>query len=103
MYLSNGTPKAIAIFVSSFRIGDEPISNEYYWECYQDLMLSLKARGIEAYLTSGNETYLGSGVFSRALAIESKVADPRFLNQLGMFTLTSYLSVQRVTRLVGLT
>lgn len=79
MYLSNGSPKAIAIFVTSLRIGDEPISNEYYWECYQDLMLSLKARGIEAYLTSGNDTYLGDGIFSRALMIEHKVNDPRFL------------------------
>jgi glutathione synthase/RimK-type ligase-like ATP-grasp enzyme len=68
--------KVIVIFCTSLEIGGEPISSEYYWEAYQDMLLALKARGVEAYFATDNEAYRGGGKFSVAYTTDRKVADP---------------------------
>ncbi|HVX58135.1 MAG TPA: hypothetical protein VG964_00170 [Candidatus Saccharimonadales bacterium] len=67
---------AIAIFCTSLEIGGEPISSDYYWQAYLDLLLALKARGIEAYFATDNSSYLGGGRFAVAYTTDKKISGP---------------------------
>lgn len=62
----------IGIFCRELKKGGDPFSRDYYWQAYQDLLLSLKSRGIEAYLLTDNNTYRGYGKFDVAYTIDHK-------------------------------
>ncbi len=63
---------AIGIFCRELKKGGDPFSNDYYWQAYQDLLLALKSRGLQAYLLSDNNTYRGFGIFETAYTIHGK-------------------------------
>jgi glutathione synthase/RimK-type ligase-like ATP-grasp enzyme len=63
---------AIAIFCRELKENGDPFSNDYYWQAYQDLLLALKARGVEAYLATDNNTYRGYGEFDVAYVLNKK-------------------------------
>jgi len=68
--------KAVAIFCTSLQIGQEPLTSDYYWSAYLDLLLALKNRGIKAYFATDNSTYLGGGRFSVAYTTDMKIQAP---------------------------
>lgn len=63
------TLPTVAIFCRTLKENDDPFSSDYYWQAYQDLMIALRDRGIDAYLVTDNNTYLGYGTFSVAYTI----------------------------------
>jgi glutathione synthase/RimK-type ligase-like ATP-grasp enzyme len=71
--------KTIVIFCKTLDLGGDPFENEYYWEAYQDLLLSLEARGVQAYFAAGNDTYLGNGVFSVAYTQDAKTTPDKLI------------------------
>ncbi len=62
----------IAIFCRTLEENDDPFSEDYYWQAYQDFMLAMRERGVEPYLVTDNDSYLGDGVFSIAYTIDGK-------------------------------
>jgi hypothetical protein len=65
--------KTIAIFCGSTEMSWRTrFADHYYWEAYSDLLLLIKQKGAIAYLVSGNNTYVGSGVFTRAYTLTQK-------------------------------
>ena len=50
-----------------------PFNDKYHWDAYFDLLLALKARGVEAFFATNNSSYKGAGVFSEAFTSEQKV------------------------------
>jgi glutathione synthase/RimK-type ligase-like ATP-grasp enzyme len=79
MQSSSDSSLSIVIFCTSLKLGGEPISSNYYWEAYLDLLLALKDRGVEAYFATDNNTYLGGGLFSVAYTADTKIKDPKYL------------------------
>lgn len=65
---------ALAIFCHTLKPKDDPFSSDYYWQAYQDLMLALKARGVEVYLVTDNDSYLGDGRFASGYTISGKTS-----------------------------
>jgi hypothetical protein len=65
---------SIAIFCRELRLGGDPLTSDYYWQAYQDLLLSLQQRGITAYFVTDNNTYLGEGRFSIAYTTAVKTS-----------------------------
>jgi hypothetical protein len=63
---------AIGIFCRELKKNGDPFSNEYYWQAYQDLLLALKSRGIQAYFLTDNNTYHGYGMFEVAYTTDTK-------------------------------
>jgi glutathione synthase/RimK-type ligase-like ATP-grasp enzyme len=72
MHTSNQPPNSLAIFCTTLELNNEPFSSEYYWRGYQDLLLALKDRGIQAYFTTDNQSYLGNGRFKTAYTADIK-------------------------------
>jgi glutathione synthase/RimK-type ligase-like ATP-grasp enzyme len=68
--------KTIAIYVDSLELPGRTFENGHYWEAYSDLLLLLKARGVEAYLVSDNGTYLGKGIFTQGFTFAEKLRSP---------------------------
>jgi glutathione synthase/RimK-type ligase-like ATP-grasp enzyme len=66
-------PKAMAIYCPVSE-NNNPFSEDYYWQAYQDLMLALKQRGVEVYLVTDEQSYAGNGLFSTAYTITEKTS-----------------------------
>jgi hypothetical protein len=64
----------IAIFCREMVMGGDPFASDYYWQAYQDLLLSLKQHGAEAYFVTDNNSYRGYGTFDTAYTTDHKVA-----------------------------
>ncbi|HSX34050.1 MAG TPA: ATP-grasp domain-containing protein [Candidatus Saccharimonadales bacterium] len=64
--------KTVAIYCDSLELPGATFENDFYWEAYADMLLLLKARGLDAYFVSGNATYLGSGVFTKGYTLREK-------------------------------
>src|SRR5688572_26618595 len=64
--------KTVAIYCDSLAMPGKTFEKEHYWEAYSDLLLMLKARGVNAYFVSDNETYLSRGVFTEGYTLEQK-------------------------------
>src|SRR6185369_4022044 len=64
--------KTIVIFCRTVDPAGYPFNDEFYGEAYLDLLLTLKARGVQAYFAAGNETYLGDGRFSVVYDTDAK-------------------------------
>lgn len=62
---------AIGIFCRELNEGGDPFSNERYWQAYQDLLLALQTKGVDAYLVSDNNTYRGYGHFTEAFTTDT--------------------------------
>lgn len=56
------------------KLGGDPFSGDYYWQAYQDLLLALKERGIDAYFTTDNNVYRGGGLFEIAYTTDHKTS-----------------------------
>lgn len=65
---------SIAIFCRELKAGGDPFSSDYYWQAYLDLLLALKAKGIQAYFVTDNNSYRGYGMFDIAYTTDSKTA-----------------------------
>jgi glutathione synthase/RimK-type ligase-like ATP-grasp enzyme len=63
---------SIAIFCREMKIGGDPFSSDYYYQAYLDLLLALKARGLQAYLVTDNNSYEGFGTFTTAYTTDDK-------------------------------
>jgi glutathione synthase/RimK-type ligase-like ATP-grasp enzyme len=66
--------KTIVVYCKSLELGGDPFENGYYWEAYQDLVVALQARGVDAYFAAG-DSYVGSGMFREAYTLEEKSKD----------------------------
>jgi glutathione synthase/RimK-type ligase-like ATP-grasp enzyme len=55
-------------------MGGDPFSSDYYWQAYQDLLLALKKRGLEAYFVTDNNSYHGDGLFDTAYTTDHKTS-----------------------------
>jgi len=64
---------SIVIYCKSMRLGEQPFTEDYYWQAYQDLLFALKDRGVAAYLASG-DTYEGNGWFSEVYDFDHKTS-----------------------------
>ena len=64
-------PLAVAIYCHAFENND-PFSEDYYWQAYQELVLAIKSRGAEAYLVLDETSYLGHGRFATAYTLTEK-------------------------------
>ncbi len=62
--------KKIAVFFKLPGAKDEPLSKPDYWTAYSELSETISARGAQMYITRGQSTYLGNGLFSRSWVIE---------------------------------
>jgi glutathione synthase/RimK-type ligase-like ATP-grasp enzyme len=63
--------KTIVVYCKSLELGADPFENGFYWEAYQDLLLALLARGVDAYFAAEG-SYQGAGVFSEAYTLDEK-------------------------------
>ena len=69
---SDNNPLTVAIFCRELVLGGDPFSSDYYWQAYLDLLLALKARGLQAYFVTDNNSYLGYGLFRTAYTTDTK-------------------------------
>lgn len=72
-HTADRTP-CIAIYCKELRIGVDPLNSDYYWQAYQDMLLALKARGIDAYFVTDNNSYHGDGLFDTAYTTDRKTS-----------------------------
>lgn len=70
--------KTVAIYTRTIDKNGYPFEEDYYVEAYCDLLLAIKKYGAEAYFVSDINTYTGSGSFSRAYTVDSKVPFDNF-------------------------
>lgn len=63
--------KTIVVYCKTLDLGDDPFENVYYWEAYQDLLLALQRRGVDAYFAA-TSSYQGNGKFREAYTIHEK-------------------------------
>ena len=63
--------KTIVVYCKTLDFGGDPFENAYYWEAYQDLIVGLQNRGIDAYFAKAG-SYAGNGVFAEAYTFEEK-------------------------------
>jgi len=64
----------VGIFCKQLEKGGDPFSSDRYWQAYQDLLLALKEKGVEAYLLTDNNSYRGFGEFKTAYTISQKTS-----------------------------
>jgi hypothetical protein len=72
---------AVGIYCYSLELGATPISDYYYWEAYQDLVLSLRATGVEVYFVTPASPYLGRGRFAYGYTLDQKLSDPAHMRR----------------------
>lgn len=62
---------AIAMYCSTSE-NNNPFSEDYYWQAYQDFILAIKQRGVDVYIVTDEASYQGDGIFATAYTINEK-------------------------------
>lgn len=66
------TSPAMAIYCCPVSNNNNPFSEDYYWQAYQDLILAIQDHGIRVYIILDQDSYLGNGTFASAYTLKKK-------------------------------